>query len=222
MAAIAKRRGRWVIDFLDTTGKRRWITMPAGSKRGDARDRLHEIESQLAKGIYIPERGIPAFKEVAEDWLEYKKPNIRHNTWEKYDGYVRNHFDELLKSKINRITAAKIEKLISQKQLGKMNITTLRKLIVTLNQIFNYAVRHNYIEGNPVASVERPKDQRTEAEKEIIQVLTEDQAALFLEKVDDYKFKVLFQLALMAGAGIRRKQKNPGAKLISVRRCCLN
>ena len=30
MACIAKRRERYVIDFYDTYGKRRWITMPKG------------------------------------------------------------------------------------------------------------------------------------------------------------------------------------------------
>ena len=95
MAKIAKRRGRWVIDFYDTSRKRRLITMPKGSKKKDANDKLHEIEDQLAKGIWIPDKRIPIFKEVAKDWLEYKKPNIRHNTWEKYDGYVRNHYDDV-------------------------------------------------------------------------------------------------------------------------------
>jgi integrase len=137
---------------------------------------------------------------VAEDWLDFKKPNIRHNTWVKYDGYVRNHYDMFLKSKINRITTAKVEKFISKKQLNGMNITTLRKLIVALNQIMKYAVRHQYMETNPVTNAERPKDQRTEEDKECIQVLTEDQIFLLLENVEEYEFKVLFQLALFSGA----------------------
>ena len=62
-----------------------------------------------------------------------------------------------------------------------MNITTLKKLSVALNQIFKYAVRHQYIDGNPVANAERPKDQRAEDEKEFIQVLTENQITLLLE-----------------------------------------
>ena len=31
-----------------------------------------------------------------------------------------------------------------------MNLSTLRKVIITLNQIMNYAVRHRYVEFNPV------------------------------------------------------------------------
>ncbi len=31
-----------------------------------------------------------------------------------------------------------------------MNLSTLREVIITLNQIMNYAVRHRYVEFNPV------------------------------------------------------------------------
>ena len=74
MACIAKRRGQYVIDFYDTNGKRRWITMPKGTTKKKTKDKLREIEDQLRRGIYIPEKRIPLFKKVAEDWLEYKKP----------------------------------------------------------------------------------------------------------------------------------------------------
>ena len=63
-----------------------------------------------------------------------------------------------------------------------------------------YAVRHHYIASNPVVNAERPKDQRTVEEKEFIQVLTEDQIPLLLEKSKEYEFKVLFQVALFSGA----------------------
>ena len=37
------------------------------------------------------------------------------------------------------------------------NQTTIRKLIVTFNQVMNYAVRHKYIDHNPVRDAERLK-----------------------------------------------------------------
>ena len=77
MACISKRRGRWVIDFYDTYGKRRWKTLPNGSTKKKAQESLREIEDQVRKGIFIPERRIPAFKDVAKDWIDYKKDNVR-------------------------------------------------------------------------------------------------------------------------------------------------
>jgi integrase len=200
MACIAKRRGRYVIDFYDTNGKRRWITLPARTTKKKAKEKLRNIEDQVARGVFIPDKKIPTFKEVAEDWLKYKKPNIRFNTWQRYDGYVRNHYQMFLKVPVNRITTAQIEKFISAKQASKTNIITLKKMLVALNQVFKYAVRHHYIDHNPVSSAERPQDQRSTKQKEVIQILTPDQIAAFLDNVETYEFQVLFQLAIFSGA----------------------
>ncbi len=199
MACIAKRRERYVIDFYDTYGKRRWITMPKGTTKKKAKEKLREIEDQLRRGIYLPEKRIPLFKKVAEDWLEYKKPNIRNSTWRKYEGYINNHFDDILRLKVNRITTAKVEKFITKKQTLGMNLTTLRKIIVTFNQVMNYAVRHQYISYNPVRDAERPRDQGND-EKPDIRILASHEINAFLNAEKDQKYRTLFMLTIMSGA----------------------
>ncbi|MEE4355161.1 MAG: hypothetical protein V2I97_01755 [Desulfococcaceae bacterium] len=106
MACIAKRRGRYVIDFYDNQGKRRWKTLPEGCTKTKAKEVLREIEDQLAKGVYLPEKKIPTFKEVADDWLEYKKPNVRESTWMMYKGHLTHHFTDLDPLKIKMINTA--------------------------------------------------------------------------------------------------------------------
>lgn len=199
MAKVAKRRGRYILDFYDNQGKRRWITTPKGTTKKKAREALREIEGRLEKGIYLPDKKIPLFHEVARDWLEYKQPNVRNSTLKKYRGYVKHHFIEIVDLKINRIDIAKIEKLIAKKQLSGMNITTLRKIISTLNQIMRYAVRHKYIEYNPVREIERPRD-TGDVKRQIMQVLNPDEINRFLAVVDRPIFKTLFRLAIMSGA----------------------
>jgi site-specific recombinase XerD len=169
--------------------------MPKGTTKKKAIEKLREIEDQVSRGVYLPDKKIPTFKEVAQDWLEYKKPNVRFNTWQRYDGYVRNHYQMFLKIRINRITTAKIEKFISAKQTDNTNIITLKKMLVALNQIFKFAVRHHYIDHNPVVNAERPRDQRSTKEKEVIQVLTPEQITKLLNNVETYEFKTLIQLA---------------------------
>ena len=199
MACIAKRRGRYVIDFYDTFGKRRWITMPQGATKKRSRDKLREIEDQLQRGIFVPDRKIPIFETVAQNWLEYKKPNIRNSTWRKYEGYIKNHFDELLRVKVNKISTARVEKFITKKQSQGMNLTTLRKIIVTFNQVMNYAVRHLYIGYNPVRDAERPRDQGNE-EKPDVCILTTYEINAFLNAEKDLKYRTLFRLTIMSGA----------------------
>jgi len=66
MACIAKRRNRWVIDFYDNQGKRRWKTLPEGTTKSDAKKVLRDIEDKIDKGIYFPQKNLPFFSEVAD------------------------------------------------------------------------------------------------------------------------------------------------------------
>jgi len=199
MACIAKRRNRWVIDFYDNQGKRQRQTLKKATTKKKAREKLRELEDQLAKGVYIPDKKIPIFSEVTKEWLEYKKPNLRKSTWSVYDGYTRNHFHDLDRIKINRITTANIEKFVTDRQKQGMHIKTLRRLIMTVGQIMSYAVRHRYISYNPIRDIERPQNQGKE-KKQRIRILTPVEINALLETEQNYKYKTIYMLAIMSGA----------------------
>jgi len=199
MACITKRRGRYVIDYYDNQGKRRRKTLKKGTTKTRAKELLRDIEDRLSKGTYIPDKKIPTFAEVAKDWLEYKKPNLRASTWSNYDGYTRNHFHDLDPIKISRITTANIEKFVADRQNQGMHIKTLRRILMTVGQIMAYAVRHKYISYNPVRDIERPKSQGNE-KKQIIRILTPPEIKALLEAEQNLKYKTLFMLAIFSGA----------------------
>jgi len=199
-----------IIDFYDQTGKRRLETLEPGTTKKKAKDRLREIEEQVDKKVFLPAKKIPLFKEVVREWIEYKKAYLRANTWDVYNGHVRKHFhsDEELKTtvdldsmRIDRITVATVEKFIRDKQDSGMHLQTLRKSLVILGQIFNYAVRHRYIQFNPLREAERPRSQghEGEAEDKEIKVLTPAQIKTLIEKVEEQEFRMLFMLAVFTG-----------------------
>ena len=157
MATVAKRRGRYVLDFYDHQGIRQRQALKLGTTMKQARKALRKIEEQVSRGIYIEESRIPTFKQLAESWLEHKRPNLRASTWSVYEGHTRVHFPEFLDLKVNRITAALIEKFITTRQAEGMPINTVRKILVTLGQILKYAARHGYISFNPLTVAERPR-----------------------------------------------------------------
>jgi len=224
MACITKRRDRWVIDFYDQNGKRRWKTMKKGETKKDAKEELRDIEEQVAKRTYLPDNKIPLFSKVAEDWLEYKKLKLRITTWEVLKGHVKNHFHDFNDIKINWITTVRIEKFITKKQEQDMNINTLRKILVTLGQILSYAVRHKYIDHNPLRDAERPRSQGNKLDcQETTRVLSPEQIKdllnnakivikerakkdgpkkreSLLNKVKERKYRTLFTLAIFSGA----------------------
>ncbi len=174
--------------------------LPKGSTKAQARDRLREIEDQVGKGIFMPTKKVPTFAEVARDWIEHKRLNLRQSTWEVYEGHIRNHFHDLDCLKINRITTATIERFIKAKQERNMNLSTLRKLLVSLGQILGYAVRHQYIDHNPSRDAERPRGQGKEKESHgTMAVLTPSQINALLANTAVQKYRTVFMLAILSG-----------------------
>jgi site-specific recombinase XerD len=173
--------------------------LPKGATKTQAKKLLREIEDQVDKRTFLPTKNVPLFSEVVEKWLEYKKPNLRCSTWSVYEGHTRNHFHDLAHLKVNRITTARIEKFIIDRQKQGMNILTLRKVLVTLGQIMAYAVRHKYIDHNPVRDAEKPKGQGN-VSKPVIRILTPAEINVLLEATDDLKYRTLFRLAIFSGA----------------------
>ena len=135
MAKVAKRRKRFVLDYYDHKGKRQRKALKKGTTLKQAKEKLRQVEDQLSKGTYISQSAIPTLESVAKDWLKYKKPNIRSSTWSVYEGHTRIHFEDIKHLKINRVTIQTVEQWIADRQKAGMNISTLRKILVTFNQI---------------------------------------------------------------------------------------
>ncbi|HET58099.1 MAG TPA: site-specific integrase, partial [Deltaproteobacteria bacterium] len=166
----------------------------------DAKDELRTIEDQVSKGCYIPLNKASTFKEVAEQWLEFKKPYIRETTWNVYNIHVDHHFKELADVKISKVTTPAVESWISKRQGEKMNLSTMRKILVTFNQVMAYAVRHKMIDSNPVRDAERPRKSINDNTGGGITVLDPGQIRALLEATPGQKYKTLFMTAIMTGA----------------------
>ena len=199
MACVKKRRGRYVLDFYDQNGHRQRVTMKEGTTKQQALDELRDKTEAVSKRVFVPVKKMLIFSKVAEEWLEHKKPNVRITTWETFQGNINTHFSELADLKIGLIDTATVEKWIGGRQADGMNINTLRKLIVALNQIMSYAVRHKYADHNPVTDAERPRDQGQEPEHDKIFVLKPDEIKKLLEKTEGQKYQLLFRMAIFTG-----------------------
>ena len=199
MACISKRRGRYVIDCYDQNGKRYRKTMKAGSTKEDARKELREIEIRIESRTFLHEKKMPLFKDFAKQWLEHKKTRCRETTWEMYDSHLRTHFAKLNGMKIGLITTATVEKFITTKQEESVSFGSIRKILVTFNQIMSYAVRHRLIDFNPVRDAERPKATGKLEESSVVRVLAPEQIRALLNAEADVKYRTIFLLAIMTG-----------------------
>jgi len=114
-------------------------------------------------------------------------------------------------------------------------LATIRKVLVTLNQILNFAVQRNYAKINPLQATERPKannnrvkeikgDEAVNVSKTAVQALTPEQANALLTVETHPKYNTLFRLAVFAGLrqeellGLRWQDIDWQASQIHVRR----
>jgi len=200
MACVRYRRNRWVIDFYDQEGIRRWHTMPKGSTKKDANIKKGELEKKVRQGAYTPQKEMPLFAEVADSWLASKEPNIRHTTYDQYKGHVENHLKPYLgKSKINLVNFDAIEKFKAERLKNGVTPPTLHKVLTTLGAILKYAVRMRYIDYNPAREIEKPKGKSVYGEKDELVVLTPEDIRELLEAAGDQKDRILFMTAVLTG-----------------------
>ncbi|MCP4666719.1 MAG: hypothetical protein GY849_10155 [Deltaproteobacteria bacterium] len=95
--------------------------MPDGTTRTKAEKALRQIEEAVEKGSYISSAKVPSFSEVADMWLNAKKPNLRQSTYEQYRGHVENHLRPFSGNmKITRIYLEVVEDLIHQDHPGHL------------------------------------------------------------------------------------------------------
>lgn len=201
MGSIRKRGTGIFWTSMISMANGRGIFYPKGATKAQAKDQLRACEEMVSKGTFLPAKEVPKFAKVAREWVEHKRLNLRETTWEVYEGHVRNHFHDLNDRKINRITIATVEKFISDRQVHGMNIGPLRKILVSLGQILSYAVRHKYIDHNPLREAERPREQANGHEEgDKITILTPGQITVLLEQVQDQKYHTFFLTAIMTGA----------------------
>src|SRR5438874_2204885 len=124
MACIRRRRGRWVVDFRDNAGVRRWIS----------RRTRQEAEQDLRKAL---ERSRPAGRprvdpairvaDYARRWLTLIGPTVKRRTIESYTHALHRHLLPAFgRAKVSQLEAGWILEVLSQKLASGLSRNTVR------------------------------------------------------------------------------------------------
>ncbi|MFZ0930742.1 MAG: site-specific integrase, partial [Syntrophobacteraceae bacterium] len=184
------------------SGKRRWITLPDGTTKKEAKEALAEIEKQVKHGTYMPSRVIPVFSAIADAWLTSKKPSLRKSTHQQYEGHINNHLAPFLgEMKVTQVTFDILEKFKKDALEKGVTPETLKKIFVTLSAILDYAVRVRCIDHNPSFYVERPKGNSVHHVDNSGQmnILKPHQIRELLDATPVEKDRILFMTAVFSG-----------------------
>lgn len=152
MACVKRRRNRWVVDFRDHDGRRRWESYKT---REQADDALKRRIGELKSGTYTPPTAVPTFRELAADWLETKRGK-HPATFAGYQTEVELHLVPALgELKVTELRTAHLEHFRDDRRKAGLAPVTVNKLLTRAGAILKLAQRRDLIAANPAKVAER-------------------------------------------------------------------
>jgi len=218
--AVAKRRGKWVADFRDAFGIRRWVTCDT-----KAEAEVAEAEGRLAKS------GQTTFPTVDPDitLTDYSKRfleecgarDIKSRTSERYEGALRVHIlPRLGRLKVRDLSRPVVKDLLLGKlQSGAASVQgqrgevmagrrklargSVRQLLGTMNAVLGSAVEDGILLANPLQKLGKRLALGTKRDTAKPKALNAAELALFMA-VARVKTPDLYPgFAVMGCAGLR-------------------
>ena len=144
--------GRMVRTVTDPrTGKRKYFY---GTSEREINKKIMEYTTAMEIGR--------SFKEVAEEWWEDASPNLARQTIKVYKpslARVIETFGDISIKEIKPREISRFLQMLAKKDLAHKTVMTHRTII---NQIYDHAVVEGDVEINPCASVQTPKNLKSE------------------------------------------------------------
>jgi integrase len=200
---VKRWRDKWVVDFIDHSGKRQRRVSPVQTRRG-AED--HEAELKNASSISTPSSessGEGRLNDFAKEWLTtYVAVNNKPSEVVNKESALRVHLlpffencrlRDISARDIERYKAAKLDQTSPQKK-RPISAKSVNNHLAILRKMLATAVDWNLLDRLP-----RIKKLKVAPSK--FDWLTQDESARFLDAIDKHyaQWRAIFWIALRAG-----------------------
>ncbi len=181
------------LTYYDKNHKRKdkWISTGL-SGRGAKQKATAMIQSLIEKYKYLEKSDHPTkMTDYLLMWKNLRKSEVAETTYDGYHTYIDRHLIPYFKDlnlSIQDITAGHIFDYVNylsndggrkDNKIGGQSITSIRKIISILRQVFEYAVLYGDISVNPAAQVPLPKRTSKKDERQVF--LTAEDALAIIE-----------------------------------------
>lgn len=210
----------------NTIQKSRSTKIKIGDNSREQKANRRKAERMLAEWIEEIEKanGFVSnrlFMDCVEEWIDRKKKDIRANSIEGYESYIKNHIRPYWEPKglrINEITVRHIQQYIDFEHKKGLAPQTIQKYLVVINGVFDEAIRFGELQFNPCRNAKLPKPIEFEGKAYSL-----EQAVLLLEGVKGNPVEPAIMLALYLGlrrseiAGLRWKDVDFERDIVMIR-----
>ncbi len=147
MACIRKRRGKFIVDYRDSAGVRRWITCDSRRAAEEALAALVRERRQAGRAEIDPNVG---FMEYAERWLKLLAPSVKPRTLKSYHDTLRLHIAPVFGStRLRQIHKSGVRSFLAEKLTAGLSRNSVRIIHATLRGMLNAAVDDGVLLANP-------------------------------------------------------------------------
>ena len=184
MACVRKRRGKWVADYRDHSGKRHWETFDT---RKEAEQVLARHVTAIRDGRYTPANDKRTVQDAFASWLKLcvegsdnrsGKP-LRPATQALYSMTWRVHVGPRWGAiKLRQVDAEAIARWKQEKLDAGAGAKTVLNAMQLLGSVFRHARRFKWVTANPLEDVHRPRY------KSKVAAFTPTQIAILLDVAD--------------------------------------
>ncbi len=203
MACIRKRRGKWVVDYRDAAGARRWVTCETRRQAEAVLEEKLRDTRQPARPVVDLDITVGAY---AERWLGLTAASIKPRTLETYQYALRFHLLPMVGAvRVRQVHKGQIKACLAQKLTSGLSRSTVRILHATLRAMLNAAVDDGVILANPAAKLGRQLRlvAPASARQEEIKAMTREQLGAFLATAQECERRYYPLLLLLARTGAR-------------------
>jgi integrase len=193
MTCVKKRRGKWVVDYRDSRGRRHWETK---DDKKAAQDRLAEILKGGGREI-IDNR---TFEEYGNWWLENcAKGSIKASTYQEYEAVLRKHVYPLLGSiRFMEVRRPMIRELIARKKAEGYEQSTIRNIMAPVRGMFFQAIEDGITEKNPASRIGKLNKRDRDKPQKKINPLTSREVQTLTKATEEKKYLSWYPLLLCA------------------------
>jgi len=224
MATVSRRRNRYVVDWRDATGRRRWKSF---TRKKDADAYRDQVSQETRRGVVIDEKF--TFDELVKRYRKgHIETSVRANTASDYETLLRLHIVPHFRGRrvrdVQRQSVLDFRASLLERGVGWR---TINKCLTLLGSIFRFAMLNGQAHHNPTMKTKLPKPEPEgahdyEGEDEVV-VLGIDEQRRLLEAAEG-RWRVIILMALSTGLrqgellGLKWGDLDLGAGQVHVRR----
>ncbi len=192
--------GKWearVTIGIDTNGKQIRKSI-YGKTRQEANAKMTEMLNNLQKGIIVNPTEITLGEWIDVYMVEYKKRYVKPTTYINYMVRVNNHIKPALGTcKLKALRPDMVQRFINKLSDSGLSSATVEGCYKTLNEALERALNDGLIVRNVARQAKLPK-----LTKRDIEVFTQEEQAVFVEKAKETYMGSVFILDLCTGLRI--------------------